>query len=519
MRIPNFTWLIATLFLLSFSACQQEPPVPEDSLLFIPENTPMVTAIRVQQLMDKADFETIQASEGYKEMLEEAREANSVLAKVMEEPEASGIDLDKNIYLSMEVEEKEETFTTISMSIADAKAFEALVEAMEVEALPASQGYRYAAPGKHSVLAWNESVALIGIQKDGANLKEKLETYLQTPPEKSVAQNLNLRQALTEDFDIVNWISSDFLLESEAFENSSIALNYDKEDLKGNYLQHFLAFEKGEIISRTSLDFKSRIANDLGMMFRDNPKTDFTKVAPKGQPLFMLTSAFDMDGINQLLVEKYSKGLAEGGLAKYGISTNTLLKALNGDIMLAAYASETEDKKPVLAFAAKVKDEEALQSIFDVLLEKQRVEKISENRYRLLEFKMESKEDTTVAETKVDLDGQVLVKDGILYITSQPALLDKVEQGETGMEGPVAEQAKGLIHQNIFTAIGDLTALEGRKADPENPVESVQATAERGGTKAVIKLKDKNTNSLKALIDMMKKEAEGEEEVRVEKEI
>lgn len=468
----------------------------------------MVTAIRTKQLMDKADFKSIQQSEGYREMTEEARAKNPVLAKVLEEPESSGIDLEKNIYLSAEVKEGKKPFITVSFSIADAQAFEALLESVDVEAQPAADnGYRFFSSSGNSALAWNEKVAIIGIAEDNTDAEATLKRILETGPEQSIAQNKNLRKALVKDFDIANWISSDFLLESEMAKNSGALMNYKQEDLRGNYVQHFLTFDKGMIKSEADLYFKSQVANDLGMLFRDKVKTDFVRLAPEGEPLFFLSTAFDMDGINQLLVEKYSKGLAEGGLKEYGISTNTLIKALKGDIMLAAYASLEKDKGPELVFAAPVGDKEALQSIIDAAAGENRIEKLSDSRYRFLEWKKEMKGDSTYAETKVRVDGQFLIKDNILYIASHPALLDKVESGQTGLSGPVAEQAKTLAGNNIFTLLGDIAAIdamgkghgEGFKA-----VESIEATAQRKGAELILRMKDESANSLKVLIDMMK---------------
>jgi len=517
--MPKSTRLAAILFALVFTACQRDAPVPEDSLLFLPENTSMVTAIRARQMMDKADFPAIQQSEGYREMIREAQAANPVLAKVLEQPESSGVDLGKNIYLSAEMRENKKPFITISFSIQDAKAFEALLKSADVEAQPAAdKGYQFASPSRNSALAWNEEVAIIGIADGEADVQATIKRYLESKPEHSIAQNKNLRRALAQDFDIANWLSSDFLLGSEIAKGPTALMNYDEEDLRGNYIQHFLTFEDGLVRSQTALSLKSRIANDLSMLFRDKVKTDFVKLAPEGQPVFFMATAFDMDGINQLLVEKYSKGLAEGGLNEYGISTTTLIKALKGDIMLAAYPPEQEgSEKPELLFAARIGDKEALQSLISLGVKENKFEKLSEGRYQFLEWAKESKGDSAYAETKVHVEGQLLIHDGLLYIASYPALLDKVENGQAGLSGPIAEQAKSLSGKHIFTALGDIGALEsmGRESDSESgkkQIESIEATATRQGTNVILNLADKNHNSLKTLIDMMMKKAEVEKE-------
>ncbi|MCB0613961.1 MAG: DUF4836 family protein [Phaeodactylibacter sp.] len=293
MRILKFTWLSAILFSLLFTACQREAPVPDDSLQYLPASTAMVAAMRVRQLMDKADFKTIQQSEGYQEMIEEARNTNPVLAKVLEQPESSGVDLGKNIYLSTEIQEGKKPFMTISFSIADAQAFEALLKSVDIEAQPASdQGYQFISPSRNSTLAWNEEIAIIGISEEDTDVEAAIKRYLETAPEQSIAQNKNLRQALNKEFDVANWFSSDFLLDSELAKGSTALMNYREEDLRGNYIQHFLTFDKGLVKSEAGLYFKSQIANDISMLFRDKVKTDFVKLAPAGEPLFFNDDRF-----------------------------------------------------------------------------------------------------------------------------------------------------------------------------------------------------------------------------------
>ncbi|MCB0548171.1 MAG: DUF4836 family protein [Phaeodactylibacter sp.] len=515
MRVLKSTWLFAILFSLAFTACQPEAPVPDDSLQYLPESTAMVTAIRPNQLMEKADFKAIQQSESYQEMIQEARSTNPVLAKVLEQPESSGVDLGKNIYLAAEVREGKKPFMTISFSIADAPAFEALLKSVDADAQPASDnGYQFLNPSKNTTLAWNENVAIIGIAEDDTDVEAAIKQYLANGPERSIAQNKNLRRALAKEYDIANWLSSDFLLESELAKNSTALMNYKPEDLRGNYIQHFLTFDKGAITSEASLYFKNQVANDLGMLFHDKVKTDFAKLAPEGEPLFFMATAFDMEGINQLLVEKYSKGLAEGGLKEYGISTNTLIKALKGDIMLAGYGPEEEGKSPELVFAAPIGDKEALQSIINIAVKDNKIEKISENRYRFMEWKREMKDDSTYAESKVHIDGQLLIHDGLLYLASQPAHLDKVEKGQTGITGPIAGQAKALSGNNIFTLLGDIEAMDAMGNEHKegfSEVKSIEATAHRKGTALTLKMKDESANSLKILMDMMKRTKHQEE--------
>jgi hypothetical protein len=507
MRSPRFKGLLLLLFTATlFTACQKELPPAEDSLTYIPEDAAMVTAIRLQQLMDKADFESLKKTEGFQSMLDEAAEENTTLAKVLADPAASGIDLDKNMYVSVELSDSEPIMTVASFSIADPAKLEQTLEALEVEAVPASNDFKYYdSPGKAS-MAWNDEVLLLGMVDESISVKDRLLRYLETPADASVANNSNLREQLEGDFDILNWMSSDFILRSRNWQMSGNLLNYDKEELSGQYVAHALTFEKGVIENQVMLDLSGRLKNDLGMFFRDEVTTDFISAAPAGTPAFLLTAAFDINGVNQLLVEKYSKGFAEETLNQFGLSANELLKAFSGDIMLAGY----EAPKGAALFAAAVEDEAPLRTLIDKAYEDGKLEKVNDNRYRFLRWEREAEGDSSYVKTSVQMDGEVLLHEGLFFITNESALLDQVEAGETGLAGGLAQQSAKAMGKHIFTAFGNPAMMSAFDFEVEK-VQEIEASANRDGVQVRIEMDNKEQNSLRYLIELMSKEDDASE--------
>jgi len=505
MKTLHFTRLLAVLFVaFSIMACQKDAPPAEDSLAYIPKEVAMVSAINPQQLMDKADFAALKQTEGFQNMVAEAKSSNPVLAKVMMNPEQSGVDLSKNIYMAMEPTEDFGRFGVVTLSLSDADAFAALLEdiEMEVEATPASQQYNMAFPNNNSAMAWNEEVVIIGYADKPTDLRAQLEKYLNSDTKESAAQNKKLRQALNKEYDVLNWFSSDFLLSNDVAKGGATLLNYDEEDLKGNYIEHYLTFDKGEVTSEAYLDFKGQIANDLSMLFRDNVKTDFTQLAPAGDPLFLLSTAFNINGLNQLLVEKYSKGIAEKELKQYDLSSKELLDALHGDIMLAAYPSGQEDKEAALLFMARIEEATAIQKLIDAGVKEEKVEALEDGSYRLVNHEHEMIGDSVVITDEKTYPAYFLMKDGMFYLSSEQQLITKAQSGDTGMSGGIAQKGNELLKQHIFTALGNPNSLEDFK-DEINGVESVEASANRKGTKLKLKMENKSENSLKVIIEQM----------------
>ena len=502
MKSPRFKGLLLLLFVATlFTACQKELPPVEDSLTYIPEDAAMVTAIRLQQLMDKADFESLKQTEGFQNMLEDAAEENATLAKVLADPAASGIDLSKNMYVSLELSDSEPIMTVASFSIADQEALEQMMESLKVEATPVSNDFKYFdTPGKASV-AWNDEVLLLGMVDESISVKDRLLRYLETPADASVADNTNLREQLQGDFDVLNWMSSDFILRSRNWQTSGNLLNYDKEQLSGQYMAHALTFEKGVIENQVMLDLSGQLKNDLGMFFRDEVTTDFISAAPTGTPAFLLTAAFDINGVNQLLVEKYSKGVAEKTLNQFGLSAKELLQAFSGDMMLAGY----ESPKVAALFAATVADEAPLRTLLDEATEDNKLDKISDNRYRFLRWEREAEADSSYVKTSVEMEGEVLLHDGLFFIANQSALLDQIEAGDTGLSGELAQQSAQAMGEHIFTTFGNPALMSAFDFEAEQ-IQEVEASANREGIQLRLEMDNQETNSLRYLIELMEKE-------------
>lgn len=499
--MKRFLYLAALLLAASlFNACQKDLPPTEDSLAYLPKDAVMVSAFRLGQLMDKAGLDALIASEGAQAMLQDIRKEAPIFAQILADPASSGVDFSKKAYLSMYLDEEGAPSGLMAFSLQSATDFEALLQAMELERTPAQNGFAYATSQQSTTgpaLAWNEDVALLNL--DGKSEASSLEQYLQTTYKASMANNRELREALEGDYDVLNWFSSNHLLGVEPVKNALGLLNYSDKELKGQYVAHALTFEEGAVLNELKLDLRGRLEKDLSMLFRDQPKADFLAQSPAGEPIFFLTAAFDIKGINQLLVEKYSKGAAEKALSSYGLSAKDILQTFTGDIMLAAYDEEN------LLFAAAVK-EQPLRETLQKAVEDGGLEALSENRYRFFKVRQAGSVDSMgVRQKGFDFDGQLLLHQGLLFFSSQPEMMDQIEAGQLGMSGPVAERAAQSAGDNIFTAIGNPRALDALSNDFQD-LSAVSAKADRDGVSLRLDLGDARQNSLQYLFERMLKE-------------
>lgn len=499
MGTNNLSYLfILLLSIFAFTACQQAPPAPDDSLGYLPEETAMVTAIKLEQMMEKADFDQLRQSEGFQKLISKINEEDPLMAKILQNPQLSGVDLNKNIYFAfVPGGTGDDMIALVTCSLSDPTAFKAMVDNTELSTQKVGNQNQAVTPDGRSVLVWDDAVALFGFGEQQVDFEEKIQDYLERKgKDGSIAKNSSLRMALDKNFDMVNWFASDFLAESPEARAGVAFLNYDKEDLKGSYVTHYLTFEQGAVRSEAELSIRGAIGQDINMLFNDEVSTDFLSAAPAGSPLFLLSAAFNMNGINQLLIEKYSKGLADGELKKYGLSGKEVLDAFQGDIFLAAYpsmSSDTTGDEPDLVFMAKIDKEESLQKMIDIAVQEGKLEQMEDGGYQATVDSVSNWDDDRPA---------LLIADGLLYLSGDVRFIQQVQRGEKGLTGSLAEQGGQMLQQQIFTAIGNPEAIEN--LEEEWPVvESIQASATRNGTKALITLENATQNSLKTIIEQM----------------
>ena len=132
-----------SLFLMV--SCKNSPNL-NDSLTAIPKDATSVTAVNINSLMQKADFEAVKNMDFYKESIAEAEKENPAMAEIMKDPKKSGIDLTKNIYVIQEYNLLESgngsDDGTILMSIADVKAFEAMLQSAKAGDIQTKDGIK-----------------------------------------------------------------------------------------------------------------------------------------------------------------------------------------------------------------------------------------------------------------------------------------------------------------------------------------------------------------------------------------
>ncbi len=505
--------------LFAFTSCQQDPVDDANALQLIPDEVEMIFAIHPNILLEKGDFNSFKEATFYQDFIEEVRKENQVIAKVFEDPEQSGIDLDQPILIAAdyntEVEDDNEVYIGFFMHLADPGKLEKNINSTDAEVIPVSQSYKYFNPSEEAIVGWDEefAVALVG-ETDRISPEFVNEILKGDLPR--IAANANVRKWINTDFDMGQWVRGTAISRDLDMDTEVIAkLLTDWEALKNSYLHNYIYFEDGTIEAKSNFFIDKQLTNDLDLLFKNRVRTDFASYFHTDQLLGYMTAAFSPKGINQFLIEKYSKGFANQGLQSLDVEVDDIVAALDGDIAFASYQGARKNEFKLL-FGAKIDDRKAFDKLLESALKNEYLEKVSDDHYKMIELFSYRKGGTdSTQRSNISIGGDhLLIKDDIVFLSNELAFLEQIEQGTVNTDqDKLMKQMVDLSRDNIFA--GALSAGNFNRPffneDAIEMVDEITINANRKEATAQFKFKKQEENSLKQLIQILQKSKEKEE--------
>lgn len=499
----------ATLTIL-FTNCSTPLAPPDAALSHISSEADLIIVMKPAQLMEKADFEAIKQLDSYVENLERMQKNSPALSQIFADPSKAGIDLEKNIYSAYEVSPlgKGQETVTISLNLKDKAAFEKALQELDVKIEPASNGFQQSVPHPNFTVGWNEEVVLFVGGPEGMDAPARLTSLFELLPEESITQNRNLRECIAQSYDIALWVNGSFFFDRiPNMKESAMLMQYDEETLAANFLHNFITFETDAIETQTEYFIQPQLANDLDLLFRDGHNTNLVSQLPQENLSFLLTAALELKGFNQLMIEKYSKGVVQQSLEAFGVGFDEVLEATNGDIAVAGYDITALDSsiinEPQIIFATPIQKQATVDSLIKAAIAKDLIAPAGDNTFRLLNQKYQVETDSGTVEKQRERSGYVLFKENTIFITNSESLLDQLKNHEGGTGNLVDERQK-IAQQYIFslyTTGGHV--LPGKNLFEELGLETVDIQTNRKSTTGLFKLPQRNQNSLKTIFEQI----------------
>lgn len=502
--IKAFLFLIPTLFL--FNACKKSTAIGNDSITNIPANVSSVTAIDIGQLMEKADFENVKKMEFFQDMLRDVQNQNPALAKVLENPASSGIDLTKNAYTFNDIDAKNlsKSFNGIIVSIANKADFESLLASANVDKINAKEGYQQAKQSRNSVVAWNDEIAVLGSNTIG-NVDDFTDKIFKTTKENSIASNEDLKKCMANNHDVVSWLSSNAIAENPQAGMFLAFANIKVDALKDNFIHSYVDFNKGEVVSKADYFLQNDLKKDLDLFFKDEVKTDFKKYVPGDQLNFAMTTALDFNGINQVLTERpQAKSYVNFVLQEYGLSLDDISDAFNGDLLLSTY-NNTDDNGTTGLFMTKIGKRDVFDKFISLAIEYELLTKTDDNTYSMNAGNMGRGMSSPFGTGSLNTQGKLVIHDDILFMSADEDLLNSIKAG-TYKGSFISKDKYKMLSNNIFAAFADIEMLKNFSEELNSlDVKEVTTSSNRKNSVLNVEMNNKNVNSLKSIFEMVNK--------------
>lgn len=467
----------------------------ESAAIAVPENSTMVVGINLKSLMEKADMDAVKEMDFYKDMVAEAaRQQGETMAKILENPEKSGIDLNESAYFFMDMDKKSQSrLIGFTFKIADKDDFETLVKESDMDAQK-GKGYEYAV-NNGNVVAWDKTIGFVGSisnRNDGSDeVIEKLGKIFSG--KSSITDNSDAAKALGGNHDINYYFSSASIVDMFEDELAEAEVFISKKDLKNNTFSGYTDFKKGEIVSIGNSELSKGLKSDLKMLFGEGSETDFSKYLPGENVVMLMTGKLNFAGINQLLKDKGVNGLANMQLNSVGLTTDDIANAIDGDMAIVANAEANTDE-PSGVITLKIGDRKALDEILNKGEALGMFSKVDKNTYSIGGFGVPS--------AKIIIDGKVMI------ISNDMEYLAKIEDGglkkSERIDKSTYKSANGVFgmymdYANMAEGFGSMAPMDMNTGG----METMQYSIGWGESSSKITMKDKSKNALQVLIEGM----------------
>ncbi len=504
------TALTAFLGLFLIASCKNNTTL-NDSMTAIPKDATSVTAINISSLMQKADFEAVKNMDFYKETVVETEKDNPTLAEILKDPKKSGIDLTKNFYFVQEYNMLENGGGSgqgiMLMSIADVKAFEAMLQNAKAGEVQTKDGIKFIVMDKEQeetteegykvnyknkgTVAWNDKMAVLGSDTEGMGIF----SFFKTKPEESMAQNSHMKDLMGKTHDFYTFGTFDKYADNMSAKAAAGAMNLDPKALKGNYFTGFADFEKGQIVSKSDFKINKHITKEWGLLLKDNVKTDFSKYMNGQNMGFAMTLALDMKGLKEIInANPQFRMMTKSSESALNFSVDDLCKALDGDIVISAVPNfDAKDDKWSGMMGFKISDKPTIQRLMDALVKEEVLVKENDNNYRFSGIADE------MSKSYIDKNKITIIND-VLFVGDYNTVSSLTDKGS------VSGDIKDVLNKNIFGMYVNFEKVFAQSEDMKNPeITEMKMMFNAKSGENIIKVRDQNENSLKSLIKMANK--------------
>ncbi|EJF55020.1 hypothetical protein SapgrDRAFT_3380 [Saprospira grandis DSM 2844] len=499
-----------SLFILAFSlgffviSCGGGK-VDQDSLSRIPASENAVFSVNWKQLLDKAGPDQLLASIE-KSKAESEEEDAQILKELIQDPASKGLDVKKSAYGYLSLD-GEDPMGTLMLPIANAKKFEEFVAASKTLSTEKKESYTIlnstkSKAGKEVAVGF-DGAFLVVCWGEG-DLSTRLTNFFGSKPEKSMANNADLKSLLSKGNDINLWVNStglyDIAKKDPSNQQTVMGLAFvglDSKKLDDNNLALSMNFENGKMVMNAKGNFNEKLEKEFGKLFAKGVSKDFRQFIPKTDYIGALALSLNTEELYNYLEGRGLSAMADMQMAKMGLNTKEMLDGLTGNMVVASYENKGSNFRELPSLTiVELKD----QAIIDKLMQLAK-----KNGLPL------TKKDNRIYSENMPEAGTLLLKDNFAIFSNSTALLEQVEKGLASGDQLESAKFKKLSEGWMAVDFRDFQQYANFMNAQRNPfgssqndtelLKSATISAKGSDIEYVMQTKDEKTNILKQLME------------------
>ncbi|MEL6845632.1 MAG: DUF4836 family protein, partial [Bacteroidota bacterium] len=391
------------------------------------------------------------------------------------------------------------------VALADEAAFAKLIDAAGLDTPENIEGYNYIAIDRNAAVAWNSETALLLISSGYANdLEKSFRQILTASAEESVATDKDLMRTFSQNHDINSWVSTNPIANNKNLSFYLSMINMEKEDLQDNYVHSHMNFEKGVVTGQSDYVLSEKLEKEFGLFIKSGVGTKFDQLIPGNELIYSTSLALNADGLLQFAEKSNTKGFIDFALMEYGMKLQDLSAMLDGDLSISAYKGAGDRDADGLVLI-KIKDMAKLSQVLQLAEEYEMLSKIGDQRYSMSFGSAAANNFSNPfgGKSRLKTEGELLIKDGIVYISSSSKIIGDIESGDF-TSASKTNWGKDLLRNNSFSTFVDFNNIDPlQEAIPGDHMDQLRIKSENGTTDLELTMKNGSINSLKALMQMI----------------
>lgn len=342
-------WAVLLLFLVS---CK----TGVESDLAIPKNAAIVFHINSASISSKLSWDEIKNTNWFRDAQSEAKD--SLVQKILENPEASGIDTEKDLAFFLQRRGKG-GIGVFQGGIKDAAAFEKFATSMSGQSQVQNDGeWKMLSASNTALVAWNDSrFAIINDMPEmGAmnpmarsgdkmsfgtdSLKVFVKSIMSLKGDESLFDDDRFTSLMKEKADMHLWMNSGALYSDMAGVMSMMKIGSLFEN---NVSATLINFDEGKIIAKSKNYFGKEMTEFLEKFDARKIDADILKRIPSTDIIGVMAANVDPESLREFIKAMGADGFLNMMMAEANITTDDLFNATNGQFVMAITDLQMKD--------------------------------------------------------------------------------------------------------------------------------------------------------------------------------